>query len=81
MNLFGTAARFDLVDELERACRRQVFVDWEHFGSPTRLFVNTVPATVRDVSFLGAASSTTSGRGSRLRPSPSRSRRARSSRT
>jgi len=53
VNLFGAAARFDLVDELERACRRQVFVDWEHFGSPTRLFVNTVPATVRDVSFLG----------------------------
>ena len=53
MNLFGTAARFDLVDELERACRRQVFIDWEYFGSPARLFVNTVPATVRDVSFLG----------------------------
>jgi EAL domain-containing protein (putative c-di-GMP-specific phosphodiesterase class I) len=53
MALFGNAARFDLVDELERACRRQVFVDWEYFGSPTRLFVNTVPATVRDVSFLG----------------------------
>ena len=28
-------------------------MDWEYFGSPTRLFVNTVPATVRDVSFLG----------------------------
>ena len=53
MNLFGTAARFDLVDELERACRRQVFIDWEYFGAPARLFVNTVPATVRDVSFLG----------------------------
>ena len=51
--LFGTAARFDLVDELERACRRQVFVDWQQFGAPARLFVNTVPATVRDVSFLG----------------------------
>jgi EAL domain-containing protein (putative c-di-GMP-specific phosphodiesterase class I) len=51
--LFGTAARFDLVDELERACRRQAFVDWEQFGAPVRLFVNTVPATVRDVSFLG----------------------------
>ena len=51
--LFGTAARFDLVDELERACRRQAFVDWEQFGAPARLFVNTVPATVRDVSFLG----------------------------
>ena len=41
------------MDELERACRRQVFVDWEQFGAPARLFVNTVPATVRDVSFLG----------------------------
>jgi EAL domain-containing protein (putative c-di-GMP-specific phosphodiesterase class I) len=51
--LFGTAARFDLVDELERACRRQVFLDWEQFGAPARLFVNTVPATVRDTSFLG----------------------------
>jgi EAL domain-containing protein (putative c-di-GMP-specific phosphodiesterase class I) len=51
--LFGSAGRFDLVDELERACRRQTFVDWEYFGAPTRLFLNTVPATVRDVSFLG----------------------------
>jgi EAL domain-containing protein (putative c-di-GMP-specific phosphodiesterase class I) len=51
--LFGTAARYDLVDELERACRKQVFQDWEYMGAPGRLFVNTVPATVRDVSFLG----------------------------
>jgi EAL domain-containing protein (putative c-di-GMP-specific phosphodiesterase class I) len=51
--LFGTAARFDLVDELERACRRQVFLDWEQFGAPARLFVNTVPATVRDTTFFG----------------------------
>jgi EAL domain-containing protein (putative c-di-GMP-specific phosphodiesterase class I) len=51
--LFGTAARFDIVDELERACRRQAFADWEKVGSPVRLFVNTVPSTVRDVSFLG----------------------------
>jgi len=51
--LFGTAARYDLVDELERACRKQVFHDWEYMGAPGRLFVNTVPATVRDVSFLG----------------------------
>ena len=47
------AGRFGLVDELERVCRRQVFVDWEIFGAPARLFVNTVPATVRDASFLG----------------------------
>ena len=51
--LFGQAARFGLVDDLERACRRQSFVDWQSFGNPHRLFINTVPATVRDTSFLG----------------------------
>jgi EAL domain-containing protein (putative c-di-GMP-specific phosphodiesterase class I) len=51
--LFGLARSYGLVEELERACRRQVFVDWETFGAPGRLFVNTVPATVRDTSFLG----------------------------
>jgi EAL domain-containing protein (putative c-di-GMP-specific phosphodiesterase class I) len=52
-SLFGLARSYGLVEELERACRRQVFVDWETFGAPGRLFVNTVPATVRDTSFLG----------------------------
>ena len=47
------AARFGLTEELERACRRQAFLDWRSFGAPGRLFVNTVPATVRDSSFLG----------------------------
>ena len=42
-----------MTEELERACRRQAFVDWEVFGAPGRLFINTVPATVRDTSFLG----------------------------
>jgi EAL domain-containing protein (putative c-di-GMP-specific phosphodiesterase class I) len=28
-------------------------VDWQVFGAPGRLFVNTVPATIRDTSFLG----------------------------
>jgi EAL domain-containing protein (putative c-di-GMP-specific phosphodiesterase class I) len=31
----------------------QAFVDWGVFGAPGRLFINTVPATVRDTSFLG----------------------------
>ena len=53
MALFGLAARHGLVEELERSCRRQAFVDWEVFGGTGRLFVNTVPATVRDPSFLG----------------------------
>ncbi len=51
--LFGLANRFGMGDELERACRRQSFADWQAFGAPARLFVNTVPATVRDTSFLG----------------------------
>ena len=51
--LFGRAARCGLTEELERSCRRQAFTDWEVFGSPGRLFMNTVPATIRDTSFLG----------------------------
>jgi EAL domain-containing protein (putative c-di-GMP-specific phosphodiesterase class I) len=51
--LFGMAARHGLVEELERACRRQIFADWEYLGAEGRLFVNTVPATVRDTSFQG----------------------------
>jgi EAL domain-containing protein (putative c-di-GMP-specific phosphodiesterase class I) len=53
MVLFGAAARYGLTEELERACRKKAFVDWDVFGAPGRLFVNTVPATVRDASFLG----------------------------
>ncbi len=53
MALFGLAGQHGLVEELERACRRQAFVDWAVFGGSGRLFINTVPATVRDPSFLG----------------------------
>lgn len=53
MALFSLAARLGLTEELERACRKKAFVDWDVFGAPGRLFVNTVPATVRDASFLG----------------------------
>jgi EAL domain-containing protein (putative c-di-GMP-specific phosphodiesterase class I) len=51
--LFGRAARFGLTEELERSCRRRIFTDWDEFGMTERLFVNTVPATIRDSSFLG----------------------------
>ena len=53
MVLFGRAGRYGLTEELERSCRRQGFVDWQAFGAPGRLFMNTVPATVRDTSFMG----------------------------
>lgn len=52
--MFGAAGRYGLVEELERACRRQTFRDWERLGRPgRRLFMNTVPATIRDPTFLG----------------------------
>jgi EAL domain-containing protein (putative c-di-GMP-specific phosphodiesterase class I) len=51
--LFGSANRYGVTEELERACRRQAFVDWRLFGERGRLFLNTVPATIRDTSFLG----------------------------
>ncbi len=53
MALFSIAGRHGLVEELERCCRRRAFLDWETSGLSGRLFVNTVPATVRDPSFLG----------------------------
>jgi EAL domain-containing protein (putative c-di-GMP-specific phosphodiesterase class I) len=51
--LFGVASRHGLVAELERACRRQAFQDWSVFGAPGRLFLNTVPSTIRDPTFRG----------------------------
>jgi EAL domain-containing protein (putative c-di-GMP-specific phosphodiesterase class I) len=51
--LFGRAARYGVTEELERACRRQAFLDWRVFGQRGRLFLNTVPGTIRDTSFLG----------------------------
>jgi EAL domain-containing protein (putative c-di-GMP-specific phosphodiesterase class I) len=51
--LFGRAGRHGMTEELERVCRRRLFADWHVFGHEGRLFVNTVPATVRDTSFVG----------------------------
>lgn len=51
--LFGQAERYEVKAELERACRRQAFEDWKVLDRKGRLFINTVPATVRDTSFLG----------------------------
>ena len=53
LNLFAMAMRLGLLEELERSCRHQAFQDWTLFGGSGRLFINTVPATVRDPSFLG----------------------------
>ena len=52
-HLFARAARYGVTEELERVCRRRLFADWHVLGRTGRLFVNTVPATVRDTSFMG----------------------------
>jgi EAL domain-containing protein (putative c-di-GMP-specific phosphodiesterase class I) len=51
--LFDAAGRHGLAEGLDRSCRFQTFQDWETFGGSGRLFVNTVPATIRDPSFQG----------------------------
>ena len=51
--LFSRATRFGILEELERTCRRRAFLDWPILRGPGRLFVNTVPATIRDPSFQG----------------------------
>ena len=51
--LFGRAARYGITEDLERVCRRKLFAEWQVLGRSGRLFVNTVPATVRDTSFTG----------------------------
>ena len=51
--LFARALRYGITEELERSCRRRLFADWHAFAQEGRLFVNTVPATVRDTSFMG----------------------------
>jgi EAL domain-containing protein (putative c-di-GMP-specific phosphodiesterase class I) len=51
--LFDVAERHGLVEELDRSCRLQTFQDWEDFGDSGRLFINIIPSTIRDPSFLG----------------------------
>jgi EAL domain-containing protein (putative c-di-GMP-specific phosphodiesterase class I) len=51
--LFGVAARHELTEDLERSCRQRAFHEWAQLTESGRLFVNTVPSTVRDPSFLG----------------------------
>jgi EAL domain-containing protein (putative c-di-GMP-specific phosphodiesterase class I) len=51
--LFSRAARIGITEELERTCRRQAFLEWPALRGAGRLFVNTVPATIRDPSFHG----------------------------
>lgn len=51
--LFGAASEHDYVLELDRLCRRKALLNSGRIPSNARLFVNTLPATIRDPQFRG----------------------------
>jgi len=51
--LFGAAAEHHLLVELDRLCRRRVLLSSGRVSSNARIFVNTLPATIRDPQFRG----------------------------
>jgi EAL domain-containing protein (putative c-di-GMP-specific phosphodiesterase class I) len=53
--LFDAAARNGLTVELARLCRRRALLSSARIPSNVRLFVNTLPATMRDPQFRGKA--------------------------
>jgi EAL domain-containing protein (putative c-di-GMP-specific phosphodiesterase class I) len=53
--LFGLAEEHDLVVELDRLCRKRALLSAGRIPSTVRLFVNTLPATLRDPQFRGRA--------------------------
>jgi EAL domain-containing protein (putative c-di-GMP-specific phosphodiesterase class I) len=51
--LFAAAARHNLLVELDRLCRRRALLSSGRVPSNAKLFVNTLPATMRDPQFRG----------------------------
>jgi EAL domain-containing protein (putative c-di-GMP-specific phosphodiesterase class I) len=51
--LFGAATEHELVVELDRLCRSRAFLSSGRVPSNARIFVNTLPATIRDPQFRG----------------------------
>jgi EAL domain-containing protein (putative c-di-GMP-specific phosphodiesterase class I) len=51
--LFGAAAEHGLMVELDRLCRRRALLATGRIPSNARVFVNTLPATIRDPQFRG----------------------------
>jgi EAL domain-containing protein (putative c-di-GMP-specific phosphodiesterase class I) len=54
-SLFGAAERHHLTIELDRLCRRRALLSSGRIPSTAKIFVNTLPATVRDPEFRGRA--------------------------
>jgi len=53
LELFGAATRHHLLVELDRLCRSKALLNSTRLPSNARLFVNTLPATIRDPLFRG----------------------------
>ncbi|HEX9202468.1 MAG TPA: EAL domain-containing protein, partial [Vicinamibacteria bacterium] len=51
--LFGAASDHNLLVELDRLCRRRALLSSGRVPSNARIFVNTLPATMRDPQFRG----------------------------
>ncbi len=51
--LFGTAESHHLLVELDRLCRMRALLNSGKLPTQTKLFVNTLPATIRDPGFRG----------------------------
>jgi EAL domain-containing protein (putative c-di-GMP-specific phosphodiesterase class I) len=54
-SLFGAAAAHGLVVELDRLCRRRALLSSGRIPSSAKLFLNTLPTTMRDPQFRGKA--------------------------
>jgi EAL domain-containing protein (putative c-di-GMP-specific phosphodiesterase class I) len=52
-DLFGAATEHELLVELDRLCRARALLSSGRVPSSARIFINTLPATVRDPQFRG----------------------------
>jgi EAL domain-containing protein (putative c-di-GMP-specific phosphodiesterase class I) len=53
--LFGAATEHNLLVELDRLCRKRALLSSGRIPSNSKIFVNTLPATIRDPQFRGKA--------------------------
>src|SRR5262245_33857 len=53
--LFGAATKNNLLVELDRLCRKRALLSSGRIPSSAKIFVNTLPATMRDPHFKGRA--------------------------
>jgi EAL domain-containing protein (putative c-di-GMP-specific phosphodiesterase class I) len=62
--LFGTAELHGLIGELDRLCRSRALLNSGHLPPQSRVFVNTLPPSLRDPQFRGKALIDSLGRAS-----------------